>query len=105
MEHTLSLAYGDDVLLSLGLSPEEFWAEAKFLLAASRRGDEQPYPLKVPGGELHALPAALPLDDVNALWTGGLIATRWGKTSGRDQARRIWLNRSSTSGSRPGSEG
>ena len=34
MEHTLSLAYGDDVLLSLGLSPEEFSEEAKFLLAA-----------------------------------------------------------------------
>ena len=30
--------------------------------------DEQPYPLKVPQGELYALPIALPLDDVNALW-------------------------------------
>ena len=30
--------------------------------------DEQPYPFKVPQGELYALPIALPLDDVNALW-------------------------------------
>jgi allantoinase len=30
--------------------------------------DEQPYPLKVHDGELYALPIALPVDDVNALW-------------------------------------
>jgi hypothetical protein len=30
--------------------------------------DEQPYRLKVPQGELYALPITLPLDDVNALW-------------------------------------
>jgi allantoinase len=30
--------------------------------------DEQPYPVKVPQGELYALPITLPLDDVNALW-------------------------------------
>jgi allantoinase len=30
--------------------------------------DEQPYPFKVPQGELYALPVALPVDDVNALW-------------------------------------
>jgi peptidoglycan/xylan/chitin deacetylase (PgdA/CDA1 family) len=30
--------------------------------------DEQPYPLKVPQGELYALPITLPIDDVNALW-------------------------------------
>src|SRR5262249_15485166 len=30
--------------------------------------DEQPYSFKVPQGELYALPIALPLDDVNALW-------------------------------------
>ncbi|HSF30878.1 MAG TPA: polysaccharide deacetylase family protein [Candidatus Tectomicrobia bacterium] len=30
--------------------------------------DEQPYALKVPQGELYALPIALPVDDVNALW-------------------------------------
>lgn len=34
MEHTLNLEYGDDVLLSLGLSAEEFSEEAKLLLAA-----------------------------------------------------------------------
>jgi len=30
--------------------------------------DEQPYPFKAPNGELYALPIALPVDDVNALW-------------------------------------
>jgi allantoinase len=30
--------------------------------------DEQPYPLKVPQGELYALPIALPVDDLHALW-------------------------------------
>lgn len=30
--------------------------------------DEQPYRMKVPEGELHALPVSLPLDDLNALW-------------------------------------
>jgi allantoinase len=30
--------------------------------------DEQPFPMKVPQGELTALPTMLPLDDVNALW-------------------------------------
>jgi peptidoglycan/xylan/chitin deacetylase (PgdA/CDA1 family) len=30
--------------------------------------DEQPYALNVPEGELYALPIALPVDDVNALW-------------------------------------
>ena len=30
--------------------------------------DEQPYAMNVPRGELYALPIALPVDDVNALW-------------------------------------
>ena len=30
----MTIEYGDDVLLGLGLSPDEFSAEAKFLLAA-----------------------------------------------------------------------
>ena len=30
--------------------------------------DEQPYSLKVPEGELCALPISFPLDDVHALW-------------------------------------
>ena len=34
MTHTLTIEYGDDVLLGLGLSPSEFSAEATFLLAA-----------------------------------------------------------------------
>ncbi len=34
MGHRLTIDYGDDVLLSLGLSPDEFSDEAKLLLAA-----------------------------------------------------------------------
>ncbi len=34
MTHTLSIEYGDELLLGLGLSPVEFTAEAKLLLAA-----------------------------------------------------------------------
>ena len=34
MQRTLSIEYGDDILLGLGLSPEEFSDEARFLLAA-----------------------------------------------------------------------
>lgn len=34
MSHTLTLEYGDDILLSLGLSAQEFSEEAKLLLAA-----------------------------------------------------------------------
>lgn len=34
MQHTLTIEYGDDVLLSLGMSPTQFSAEARFLLAA-----------------------------------------------------------------------
>ncbi|MGH9941517.1 MAG: UPF0175 family protein [Pyrinomonadaceae bacterium] len=34
MPHTLTIKYGDDVLLNLNVSPEQFAAEAKFLLAA-----------------------------------------------------------------------
>lgn len=34
MEHKLIIEYEDDVLLGLGLSPEEFSDEARFLLAA-----------------------------------------------------------------------
>jgi peptidoglycan/xylan/chitin deacetylase (PgdA/CDA1 family) len=41
--------------------------------------DEQPYPLKVPEGELYALPIALPLDDVNALWDRRIDIDRYGE--------------------------
>jgi predicted HTH domain antitoxin len=34
MTRTLTIEYGDDLLLGLGLSPSEFSAEAAFLLAA-----------------------------------------------------------------------
>jgi predicted HTH domain antitoxin len=34
MPHTLEIEYGDDVLLSTGMSRDEFASEARFLLAA-----------------------------------------------------------------------
>jgi len=34
MRHTLTIDYGDDVLFSMSLTPDEFVEEAKFLLAA-----------------------------------------------------------------------
>jgi predicted HTH domain antitoxin len=34
MTHTLTIEYGDELLLGLGLSPSEFSAEARFVLAA-----------------------------------------------------------------------
>lgn len=34
MAHTLTIDYGDELLFSLGLSRDEFAAEARFLLAA-----------------------------------------------------------------------
>ncbi len=34
MRHQLKIEYGDDVLAGVGLSPEEFACEARFLLAA-----------------------------------------------------------------------
>ena len=33
MTRSLTIDYGDDVLLALGLTPEEFCEEAKFLIA------------------------------------------------------------------------
>ena len=33
MKRTLTIEYGDDVLLALGLSPEQFSEEAKLLVA------------------------------------------------------------------------
>jgi allantoinase len=40
--------------------------------------DEQPYPLKVPQGELYALPISLPVDDLNALWDRRMDIDRYG---------------------------
>lgn len=34
MKRKLTIEYGEDILLGLGLSPEQFTEEAKFLLAA-----------------------------------------------------------------------
>ncbi len=34
MKHELTIEYGDEVLLGMGLSPEEFAREARLLLAA-----------------------------------------------------------------------
>jgi predicted HTH domain antitoxin len=34
MKHELTIEYGDEILAGLGLSPEEFSREARFLLAA-----------------------------------------------------------------------
>ena len=34
MQRTLMIEYGDDLLVGLGLSPDEFSKEARFLLAA-----------------------------------------------------------------------
>jgi len=35
MTRTLTIQYGDELLLGLGLSPSEFTTEARFLLAAN----------------------------------------------------------------------
>jgi allantoinase len=43
-------------------------AEAGIRYVCDWGNDEQPYRMKVPVGELHALPVSLPLDDINALW-------------------------------------
>jgi allantoinase len=43
-------------------------AEAGIRYVCDWANDEQPYAMKVPSGELHALPVSLPLDDINALW-------------------------------------
>ena len=34
MQRTMTIEYGDDILVGLGLSPDEFSREARFLLAA-----------------------------------------------------------------------
>jgi peptidoglycan/xylan/chitin deacetylase (PgdA/CDA1 family) len=54
----------------LGESPRTpgLLAEAGITYVCDWGNDEQPYRMKVPQGELYALPMALPVDDVNALW-------------------------------------
>lgn len=72
----------DAVAQATGKAPIGWWgpeagesARTPRLLAAAGiryvcdwANDEQPYRMNVPQGELRALPVALPLDDVNALW-------------------------------------
>jgi hypothetical protein len=41
MTRTLTIQYGDELLLGLGLSPSEFTTEARFLLAAKLCGRER----------------------------------------------------------------
>jgi peptidoglycan/xylan/chitin deacetylase (PgdA/CDA1 family) len=53
-------------------------AEAGIRYVCDWVNDEQPYPLKVPRGELYALPVSLPLDDVNALWDRRMDIDRYG---------------------------
>lgn len=39
MPHTLTISFGDDVLLSTGMSPHEFSTRAKFIIAAQLFSD------------------------------------------------------------------
>ena len=43
-------------------------AQAGISYVCDWTNDEQPFPMKTPEGDLHALPVMLPLDDVSALW-------------------------------------
>jgi peptidoglycan/xylan/chitin deacetylase (PgdA/CDA1 family) len=54
-------------------------AEAGIRYVCDWVNDEQPYPLKVPQGELYALPITLPIDDVNALWDRRIDIDRYGQ--------------------------
>jgi allantoinase len=64
--------------------------------------DEQPYRMKMPQGELHALPVSFPLDDINALWERHIDIDRYGEMihetfdtlyrEGADNARLLVLN-------------
>jgi peptidoglycan/xylan/chitin deacetylase (PgdA/CDA1 family) len=53
-------------------------AEAGLRYVCDWVNDEQPYPLKVPKGQLYALPVTLPLDDINALWDRRVEIDRYG---------------------------
>jgi peptidoglycan/xylan/chitin deacetylase (PgdA/CDA1 family) len=54
-------------------------AEAGIRYVCDWVNDEQPFPLKVPQGELYALPVSLPVDDVNALWDRRIDIDRYGQ--------------------------
>ncbi len=52
-------------------------AEAGISYVCDWANDEQPYAMKVPQGELYALPIMLELDDVKALWDRRIPVTRY----------------------------
>jgi allantoinase len=54
-------------------------AEAGIQYVCDWVNDEQPYALRVPRGELYALPVSLPLDDVHALWDRRVDVDRYGR--------------------------
>jgi allantoinase len=43
-------------------------AQAGLRYVCDWANDEQPYRMRVPAGDLYALPVSLPFDDINALW-------------------------------------
>ena len=55
-------------------------AEAGVRYVCDWANDDQPYRLHVPRGTLHALPVALPLDDINALWDRRMDIENYGTT-------------------------
>jgi len=54
-------------------------AQARIRYVCDWVNDEQPYALKVPQGELFALPVTLPLDDIHALWERRMDIDRYGE--------------------------
>ena len=54
-------------------------AQAGIRYVCDWANDEQPYPMKTPGGALFALPIMLELDDVNALWDRRVPIRRYGQ--------------------------
>ena len=54
-------------------------AEAGIRYLCDWPNDEQPYPMKVPKGEIFSLPILWELDDLNALWNRRLRIDRYGE--------------------------
>ena len=54
-------------------------AEAGIRYVCDWANDEQPYRMNVPQGEVFSLPAALPLDDIDALWNRRIDPDRYGQ--------------------------
>jgi allantoinase len=53
-------------------------AQAGIRYVCDWANDEQPYRMKVPEGELHALPVSFPRDDIDALWERRIDIDRYG---------------------------